>query len=979
MLPGDLKNFAEGAATPRPFKVMEADVQAAVEFSSGMTASGTLTQNTGETAVFTGSGSAGGAGIINNDGGSTRFYGTSTAASATMTNNGALQFSDNANGGQSQIVTNAGATTVFTDNAVAGVNNPPLPGPTLTNNGTTVFLDHSRTGSTKPVNNASGQLHFADDSMVDNGLENSGLTVLSDRASLGNGFVVNNMTGSLLLRDNATAAGADIANSGTLVFTGQSTANAADINNNASGTLAFIGSASAGAGSQIVNDGRLYFGDNASAGTAIINTQMGGKTIFYGQATGGTAAFKVDAGGFLDISQLDSAGLSIGSLIGDPAGAGSVIALGSKVLTVGSNNLSTMVAGLRDGGAGGGVGGSLVKVGSGELELAGTNAYTGLTRVLSGRLKAASAGAFAPLSGVEVASGAALDIGAWTQTIGSLSGGGQVILGNAPNRLIIGTDNRSTSFSGGFEADGGIVKAGLGVLTLTGTSTNTGNSTVEAGTLRVDGNFSQSPLSVFGGVLAGSGTVGEVHVLPAGTINPGGGSTLTIGSDLRLDAGAVYRVDIAENRSDSLSVAGHADIDGARLAIGMITADNPIGNYVILSAASKSGSFVYDPFDYAFLVPELDQATGVITLTIARNGRTFSSIGETPNQRAAGLALEGLSPADPIFKALLTSNAENARRFYELANGEVHAASLTTAQRAYDLFSDSLSPHGALRTTEGSFAWITPLARVGTISGDGDGAGFDWTAGGLAAGYELVELHASGHTVLGLGFGTVGAAARIDDRLSSLAATGLYGGAYGQWRDGPLWLDGQIAYGASHVDTVRSMDIAGLSRTATAGYWTNTVGAAIEGRYEFELADGLYAGPVASVDVGWAGHGGATETGAGTLSQTIDPAGQWRFDTGIGLAARYDVVLEDGAGLAITGKALWQHSFGDTASTQTLALQNGGGFSVSGPDTGRDRIQVSAGIEYRPVEDVIMSIGYTGTFSNQEVSHAAGLALRVRF
>jgi len=1003
MLSTDLQKYADGAPVPGPFQVNAADVQAATEFSSGMTAAGPLTQNTGDTVIFTGTGSAGSADIINNAGGAARFYDNSTAATALITNNGALQFSGNASGGQAQIVTNAGSVTVFTDAAVAGVAAPPLADPTLTNNGLTIFLDQSSTGDSKVTNNQSGELHLAGDATLGGPLENSGLTVLSDNAELGNGFIVNNATGSMLLRDHASAVDADIANSGTLVFTGNSTADTAAINNNQAGVVAFIGASNAGIGSQITNDGRLYFGGTASAGQATINTQAGGQTIFYGAASAGFAALKVDSGGLLDISLLDTAGLSVGSLIGDAAGVGSVIALGSKTLTVGSLNQSTMVAGLRDGGLGGGTGGSLVKVGSGELELSGTNSYTGLTRVEAGRLKAASAGAFAPLSGVTVVAGAELDIGAWDQTIGSLAGAGTVILGNVPNRLTIGTNNQSSTFSGTLQADGGIVKTGTGTLVLSGVSTNTGDSRVEAGTLRVDGSTALSALTVAGGTLAGSGTVGQTHVLSGGTINPGGGSNLTIASDLLLDSGATYRLDITGTGSDSLTVTGHADLGGANLVLGSMTAD-PTGSYVILTAASISDSFAFDPFDYAFLVPDLDQDATSVTLTIARNGLSFSDIALTPNQQAVATALEGFAPTDPVFSALLTASAADARRFYELAGAEVHAASTMLSQQAFQVFSSSLTPNrsASLRgivenRREGTSVataldvgiaapavvvngWIAPMGSVGTLASDGNGGQIDWTSAGLSAGIEAVAEHATGHALLGLGVGTLASHASIDERLSSLASEGYYAGIYGQWRDGPLWLDGRLAYGANHMTTTRTVELGGLSRTATADYWTQTLGAAVEARYEFELANGLHLGPVASLDIGWTGHDGAVESGAGSLNQTIARADAWSVDTGIGLAARYDMPLEDGASLSVTGKALWQHGFGDNVSSQTVSLEGGGGpLIVSSPDAGRDRLRLVAGVEYRPDPDVILSLDYAATLGGPEISHAARLALRLRF
>ena len=105
--------------------------------------------------------------------------------------------------------------------------------------------------------------------------------------------------------------------------------------------------------------------------------------------------------------------------------------LGSNMLVVGLNGLSTTVRGtINDGGMSGGSGG-LTKVGGGTFTLSGISSYLGATAVNAGTLQAGAINAFAPLSAFTVAAGATLDLASFNQTIGSLAGAGNVTLGSA--------------------------------------------------------------------------------------------------------------------------------------------------------------------------------------------------------------------------------------------------------------------------------------------------------------------------------------------------------------------------------------------------------------------------------------------------------------------------------------------------------------------------------------------------------------------
>ena len=291
-----------------------------------------------------------GTGITNNSGQAQNFV---VAASDGTVGEAELFFTNSATAG----------SAIFTNNA------PPVAG---VDGGVTEFLDSSTAGSCTFINNASGEIKFY------------------GSASAGSGTFTNNggsgglFGGSIDFEFNSTAANATFTNNGALVTGGDA------------GTVFFGGSSTAANGVFTNNGssvsgspgGLLEFFINATAGSATLiankgtNGGGGGQILFVEDSTGGFAHVKLFGNGNLDISGHNAPGVTIGSIQGT-----GIVFLGGNNLTTGLNNLSTAFSGtIKDGGAPGGTGGSLTKLGNGKLTLSHTNSYTGGTTINGGTL-----------------------------------------------------------------------------------------------------------------------------------------------------------------------------------------------------------------------------------------------------------------------------------------------------------------------------------------------------------------------------------------------------------------------------------------------------------------------------------------------------------------------------------------------------------------------------------------------------------------
>ncbi|WP_242915592.1 autotransporter-associated beta strand repeat-containing protein [Brevundimonas pishanensis] len=342
-----------------------------------------------------------------------------------------------------------------------------------------------------------------------------------------------------------------ISGSGRLAKYGAGTLTLTGANTYTGGTIIYAGTLAIGIGGSMSSSNRVDLANEAKFDISAANAPQS-----IGSLSGSAGTEVLLGGNTLTLNQTNSS-----TYYGVISGSGSLIKNGTALLVLNGANTYTgdtvINAGSLQIGGGGSTGsvagnivnnaylafargndisyggvisgsGSLIKAGVGILTLTGANTYTGDTTINAGTLAIGIGGSLRSGSDVSLYNAAKFDISAANapQSIGSLSGsaGTEVLLGG--NTLTLNQTN-SSIYHGVISGSGSLIKAGMGILTLTGGWG--GSAEITAGTLQFGQTASQNPAYA-----------SKAHTLSGNLKVTGAGSTLFIaGSDTVTVAGDV--------------------------------------------------------------------------------------------------------------------------------------------------------------------------------------------------------------------------------------------------------------------------------------------------------------------------------------------------------------------------------------------------------------------------------------------------------
>ena len=405
-------------------------------------------------------------------------------------------------------------------------------GNTLTlNNGATITTNANATISANLAAGgaANGTLNFGGTGTLT--LIGTTTMTIQSQIFINTGAVVIDTGGSVtdnnLFQDIGNKSNASL----TVQGLGQYTTNSAlNIGDNASGSDSLTISGSAHV---TVTDGSYNLGVDFDGGAGTLNLSGGTLTTLRIAQRSGASVVNFNGG---VVQGINTSGTNfLGGI-----GTANVLQNGA-IIDPQTYNITISQALLHAASLGTSLDGGLTKLSSGTLTLSGSNTYTGPTTINQGTLTLANSAALL-LSTLNTSGAGTLSFGALTAaTIGGLSGSGALALTNTASSnngvaLTVGGNNLNTAFSGNLSG-GTLTKTGTGLLTLSGSDTYTGGTTVSAGLLSFATTAAVPPggaISIASGGYAGiaadlnsSGFLAKVSAASTGVIGIDGGTTTT--------------------------------------------------------------------------------------------------------------------------------------------------------------------------------------------------------------------------------------------------------------------------------------------------------------------------------------------------------------------------------------------------------------------------------------------------------------------
>ncbi|MBO1329271.1 autotransporter domain-containing protein [Acetobacter suratthaniensis] len=643
--------------------------------------------------------------------------------------------------------------------------------------------------------------------------------------------------------------------------------------------------------------------------------------------------------------------------------------------------------------------GSVAQAGTGTTVLSANNTYTGATSITQGKLQLGNGG-----------------------TTGAVAS--SVIHNNGT--LVVDRSNTAV-LSQVIDGTGNVVQAGSGTTVLSADNTYTGTTTVQSGVLEVEGAIASSTVNVLSGAaLVGTGTAGSMSVAAGATLAPTGTrGVLNVQGNLEMNDGATLSVH--ENHQPSGTTmavygqtyqqlySGRVAVSGSTALTGTLNVNVIPGTflksheYYTLITSSGGFSSKTDALQsnllslYTFISPSLYYTGNDLDLLLYRNNVTFSSVGQTRNEREVARVLDTLPESNAVVQGMESLNAADARQSMNALSGELYASARTALiqdsvyvrQAVLDRLDTADCREGDMRGAihtaslatgrkdEGCLSgqavlWGEAYGGLGRNNGDGNAANMHHSTTGFIMGidapimdgrWRIGGLFSYGRSMFDIQSG----------RGSSGHSNNITVGGYAGTHWGNLNLKLGAAYTWNMLSMQRNVAISDYTSRQSSSYSGGTAQAFGELGYRFHTGYGTIEpfGNVAYVNLDTNGY--QEEGGAAAL--------QGRgMDTGVTFSTfgvkMFKPVRAGSLLLLPHGTLAYRRAFGQltpTSHTMLASANTGGGMEVAGVPLSQDAAVVDAGLNIQLTDLIDVGLSYIGQYGNQSVESGAMGQAHFRF
>lgn len=517
--------------------------------------------------------------------------------------------------------------------------------------------------------------------------------------------------------------------------------------------------------------------------------------------------------------------------------------------------------------------------------------------------------------------------------------------------------------------------------------------------LNVTGSLASTVTVNAGAALAGTGTVGPLHVVAVGSVNPGvpgatNTATLAVAGPAKLNG--TYTANIAATTSDLIAANGALTNGGTLVVVPLVpTAFTQFNRvYTVASGATRTGTFAttlgMDQFGAAFN-PVVEYTATQVNIRLAPQslvtlGNRFGGISGNALEVAQAFDRAVAGGYNPqAFFALYNAGSNLPRTLREMS-GEQRAterrvvldSNRVTRETAFDRLNLGMASMAGqqVSTSDGDSSltfWLRGAGTWGKAQTSGAATSFQTEQLGLLTGIDWSRdtLTVGGmfhYTTTNVEFGVLGGSSRVES---------VGGTVYAGWRqqDTGFVINAGVSLAGARTNGSRAITLAGFTQSL-AGSTTGTT-YQVFGELAFDLAKGTNTRIEPFVRNAYIGADIKALTETGGITALTAPRGSYNINvTNAGMCF----------GTALNGKidvnasAAWQRTSGAREAATQIGIPAVGQLAnIRSVSIDKDALLLQAGLGANLSDKIRIGVDYSGLIGARNDDHGGRATLNFAF